>query len=435
VIARVERSLRLAVLGLGRVGTTTAACLAAAGHRVYGVDLDSVKLAAFAAGRSPVVEPGLDDLLRSAFQDGLLAAGPTVEPILDELDMVLICIGTPARPEGGLDESGLLDILRRLGRGLRRRPPSRPPLWIVVRSTLAPGTMDRLVVPTLAAEADSEPGSRFEVAYNPEFLREGSALEDHLSATRILVGERTPGVARRLLGIYDGFAAPLLEVPFRLAESLKVLDNAFHALKVAFANELGRVALAAGVDPGRLAELLLMDRKLNLSPAYLRPGGPYGGPCLEKDLGAVLAFAREAGLELPVLAAVPHSNARHLEFLLGRIRSAVPPPGPVLLIGVSFKEGADDLRGSPNLALAEALRLAGYELDLADPDLDRQRFVAIDGTLPPTQFALLNHCFTDDLDSALRRARLIVLGKAIPGLAGRLPGDRPVLEIPKLRLP
>lgn len=435
MIATVEPGLSLAVLGLGHVGTTTAACLVAAGHRVHGIDIDPRKTAALAAGSSPVAEPGLGELLRRGAEAGLLHAGSTVEPLLDRLDMVLLCVGTPAGADGRLDHTALLDLVRQLGRGLRRRSPSRPPLLVVVRSTLVPGTMDRLVVPTLSAEAGAEPGERFEIAFNPEFLREGSALEDHQAPSRIVIGERFPGASRRLRGIYDAVRAPVLEVSFRLAESVKLLDNCFHALKVAFANELGRFALAAGVAPDCLADLLLLDRKLNLSPAYLRPGGPYGGPCLPKDLRAALVFARDAGLALPMLAAVPESNSRHLEFLLERIRAAIDPPGPILLVGLSFKDGTDDLRESASLALAERLLRAGYELEAIDPDLDPERLVGVNFAIAAAHPEILRHRLVKDIDAALRRARLVVLGKTLPDLAGRLPAGLPVVDIPKLRLP
>lgn len=435
MIDQVEPGLSIAVLGLGRVGTTTAACLAAAGHRVHGIDVDSRRIAAFASGRSPVAEPGLDELLDRAARLGLLTAGPTLDTVLDHLDMVLLCVGTPPSPDGRFDLAALLDVLRQVGRGLRRRAPTQRPLLIVVRSTLVPGTMERLVVPTLAAEAREEPGSRFEVAYNPEFLREGSALEDHRSPSRIVVGERVPGASRRLLGIYDDIPAPLFEVSFRLAESAKILDNCFHALKVAFANELGRIAVAVGVEPSSLADLLLVDYKLNVSPAYLRPGGPYGGPCLAKDLRATLTFARDSDLALPVLAAIAKSNALHLDFLLARIRATVAPPGPVLLIGLSFKEGTDDLRGSAALWLADRLLRVGYELDAVDPDLGSGPPVDTDLASAPCHPTLLHPSVVEDLDRTIRRVRLVILSKPAPRLVDRLPPGLPVIDIPRLRLP
>lgn len=427
--------LSIAVLGLGRVGTTTAACLAEAGHRVHGIDTDPDKVAALAAGRSPVVEPGVEELLRRAARAGSVSAGPSLEAVLDRLDLALVCVGTPAGSDGRLDYRALVDVLRQLGRGLRRRDRSRPPLLVAIRSTLAPGTMDGLVLPTLATEAGTSPGERFEAVFNPEFLREGSALLDHRSPSRIVLGERVRGAARRLLGIYEGIDAPWFEVPFRLAESIKLLDNGFHALKVAFANEMGRLALAAGVAPELLAEAFLADRRLNLSTAYLRPGGAYGGPCLPKDLAALLAFGRDAGLELPLLAAARRSNARHLDFILRRIRAILPPPGPILLLGLTFKTGTDDLRDSPNLALAERLLRAGYDLEVVDPDLDPGRLSGANFAIAAAHHELLRRRLTTDLEGAARRARLVVVAKTLPGLAGRLPDELPVVDIPRLRLP
>jgi len=192
-------------------------------------------------------------------------------------------------------------------------------------------------------------------------LRESTAVKDYFSPPKIVVGERVPGITRRLLGIYDRLDAPFFEVPFGVAEMVKFVDNSFHALKVAFANEIGRIALAKGVDPEAVAEIFLADTKLNVSPAYLRPGGPFGGSCLPKDLGAMLALARDAGVPVPVLAGTKESNAVHLAWLGQEVQARVAPPGPVLLIGLSFKAGTDDLRNSPLLELAEFLRVEALD--------------------------------------------------------------------------
>jgi GDP-mannose 6-dehydrogenase len=432
---KVNGALDIAIFGLGYVGTTMAACLARSGHRIYGIDINAEKVTAFGAGRSPIVEPGVDELLRAGAKQGLLHGEVSVEPILNTLDIALLCVGTPLGPDGRLDYVHLLEVTRTLGRAIRRRERSRPPLLIVVRSTIMPGTMDDLILPTLAHEAGSQPGERFEIAFNPEFMREASAVRDYFSPPRIVIGERAPGLTRRLLGLYDGIDAPIFEVSFRLAESIKLLDNCFHALKVAFANEMGRLAFGIGLDPDLLAELFLADRKLNVSPAYLRPGGPYGGSCLPKDLQAMLTLAREAGIELPVLAAVRDSNSRHLDFLFERIVATAPPPGPILLVGLSFKAGTDDLRKSPNLALAERLLQRGYDLDVVDPDLDADRLVGANFAIAVEHQKILQRRLTTDLEGAARRARLVVIGKTIPGFCFRLPENVPVIDIPRLRLP
>lgn len=432
---QVKDSLNIAVLGLGYVGTTTAACLVHSGHRIYGIDVNAEKVATFAAGRSPICEPGVEDLLQKGRRAGLLQGGTSVEPLLDTLDMALVCVGTPLGADGRLDYVHLLDVIRSLGRAARQRHRTHTPLLIVVRSTVTPGTMDQLILPLLAHEAGCDPGDRFEVAFNPEFMREASAVNDYFTPPRIVIGERVRGATRRLLGIYDGISAPLFEVPFRLAESTKLLDNCFHALKVTFANEMGRIAVTAGLDPQLVAELFLADEKLNVSPAYLRPGGPYGGSCLPKDLQAMLTFAQERAVELPVLAAIHDSNTRHLEFLLQQITATVPAPGPLLLVGLSFKAGTDDLRHSPNLALVDRLLQKGYDLDIVDPDLDPARLLGVNFAIAIEHQELLRRRLTSDLERAAQRARLAVIGKTVPGIVARLPTDLPVIDIPRLRFP
>ncbi|MCX7631586.1 MAG: nucleotide sugar dehydrogenase [Geminicoccaceae bacterium] len=423
--------MNIAVLGLGYVGTTTAACLVRSGHRIYGIDINSEKVAAFAAGRSPIVEPGVEDLLREGAQAGLLHGATSIESITDMLDMALVCVGTPLGPDGRLDYVHLLDVIRRLGRAVRRRDRSHPPLLIVVRSTVTPGTMDKLILPTLALEAGSGPGEQFEIAFNPEFMREASAVKDYFAPPRIVIGERVAGVTRRLLGIYDGIDAPLFEVPFHLAESAKLLDNCFHALKVAFANEIGRLAFGLGLLPARLAELFLADGKLNLSAAYLRPGAPYGGPCLPKDLRGLLATARACALELPVLRAVEASNRLHLAFLVERIAALVPPPGPLFLLGLAFKEGVEDVRGSPQLELLAQLAARDYAIEVFDPDLEPEDALAVERGLPAG--ARLHG--RGAVEAALARARLVILAKRSPDVLRRLPPGLPIVDLLRLDLP
>jgi GDP-mannose 6-dehydrogenase len=425
--------LHVAILGLGYVGTTTAACLAKAGHHVLGIDINPEKVAAIGAGRSPVVEPGVEDLLQRGLRAGRVASAATLDGALDRLDLVIVCVGTPSRADGKLDLSHLLESTRQLGGAVRRRDPGRPPLLLVFRSTMPPGTMDRLVLPTLARAAGEAPGRRYEVAFNPEFLRESTAVKDYFAPPKIVIGERKPGITRRLLGIYDGIDAPCFEVPFAVAEMAKFVDNSFHALKVAFANEIGRIAVSRGIDPQAVAEIFLADTKLNISPYYLRPGGPYGGSCLPKDLSGMLVLARETGLAVPVLAGTRESNGLHLAWLAQAVRAKAPPPGPILLLGLSFKAGTDDLRNSPLLDLAELLVEGGYELAIYDPDLEPSRLVGVNFAVAAEHQATLMERMTRDLEGAAAEARLIVLGKPIPGVVERLPKDAPLLDITRLK--
>ena len=423
--------LRIAILGLGYVGTTAAACLARAGHHVLGIDINPDKVAAVGAGRSPVVEPLLDELLAAGVAAGRITSAAAIGGALDRLDLALVCVGTPSGGDGGLDLSHLLACTRELGQAVRRRRGAAP-LLLVFRSTMPPGGMDRLVLPTLEAAAGEPAGARYEVAYNPEFLRETTTVADYLAPSRILIGERAPGLARRLLGLYDGIDAPLFEVPFQVAEMAKLVDNGWHAVKVAFANEVGRLCAAHGIDPQAAADIFLADTRLNLSPCYLRPGGPFGGSCLPKDLSAMLALAGDAGLPLPVLAGARESNALHLAWLAQAVRARLAPPGRILQLGLSFKAGTDDLRNSPLLDLAAILAEAGYELAIHDPDLDPARLVGANSAVARYQTALLARLI-NDLGSAAAGAQLIVLGKPIPGIRERLPPGIPILDVTRLR--
>jgi GDP-mannose 6-dehydrogenase len=423
--------LRIAILGLGYVGTTTAACLAKSGHQVLGIDINTDKVALIGAGRSPVVEPLVEELLARGVAEGRVRSALSLDRELDGLDMAIVCVGTPSRADGKLDLSHLLESTRQLGHALRARR-SRSPLLLVFRSTMPPGTMERLVLPTLERASGEPPGRRWEAAFNPEFLRESTAVKDYFAPPKIVIGERERGVTSRLMGIYDGIEAPLFEVPLAVAELGKFVDNSWHAVKVAFANEIGRIALARGVDPQAVAEIFLADTKLNVSPYYLRPGGPYGGSCLPKDLSGMLALARDAGLSVPVLAGARDSNGLHLAWLAQAIRAKLPPPGPILQLGLSFKAGTDDLRNSPLLDLAEILLEAGYDLSVYDPDVDPARLVGVNFAVAAEQAPLMDR-MTPDLAGAAARARLIVLGKPIPGVRELLPAGVPVLDVPRLQ--
>lgn len=423
--------LHIAIMGLGYVGATTAACLLKAGHHVYGIDINPEKVAMVGTGRSPVVEPMVEELLASGLAAGRLSSGPSLAPWLDLLDLVMICVGTPSRADGKLDMAHLLEVTRQLGRQFENRRTATPML-LVFRSTMAPGTMERLVLPTLEAAMGEPPGQRYEVAFNPEFLRESTAVKDYHAPPKIVVGERFKGASQRLKGIYDTLDAPFFEVGFAAAEMVKFVDNCFHALKVAFANEIGRVALAKGIDPQLVADMFLADTKLNISPAYLRPGGPFGGSCLPKDLGAMLALARESGVQAPVLAGTRESNTVHGAWLAQAVRARVAPPGPVLLMGLSFKTGTDDLRNSPLLELAEALLDAGYDLRVFDPDLDPERLVGVNFALAAEHQGVLHACLTHDLAAAADGVGLVITGKPMAAPPGMLPAGVPHLDITRL---
>lgn len=425
-------TLNIAILGLGYVGTTTAACLIKDGHSILGIDINPEKVAAIGQGQSPVVEPEVEGLLKEGVKRGLIKSASRIGSDLDRLDIAMICVGTPSRSDGKLDLTHLLEVARQLGEAIRQRDPTRPPLLLIFRSTVPPGTMERLILPTLEQVTGEAAGTRWDMAFNPEFLRESTAVKDYFSPPKIVIGEREPGCTKRLSGIYDSLDAPLFEVDFKTAEMVKFVDNSFHALKVAFANEIGRICERRGIDAQAVAEIFLSDTKLNVSPAYLRPGGPFGGSCLPKDLSAMLALARDSGLPVPVLTGVRESNMAHLAFIVQAVKDRLAAPGPVLQLGLSFKAGTDDLRNSPLLDLAESLLEAGYDLKIYDPDLDPSKLVGVNFALAVEHRETLSSRLNTNIERAFEEARLIVLGKAIPGIREHLPSATPLVDVTRL---
>ncbi|MFO1056159.1 MAG: nucleotide sugar dehydrogenase [Dongiaceae bacterium] len=388
---------RIAVVGLGPVGSVSAACLAAAGHAVVGIDRDAGRAGALAAGRAPVHEPGLDELVAAGIAAGRLTAGDDLAAAVAASDLSLICVATPAAADGTPDHAALAEACRAVGRALRRDGPRHT---VVVRSTVPPGTTRSLVVPLLEQESGRRLGAGLGVAVHPEFLREGSALADFRAAERRVVGCRDAASGDAVAALYAGDDPPPAITTIEIAEAVKYADNAWHALKVAFANEVAGWCAAEGVDGLAVMALLRQDRRLNLSAAYLEPGLPFGGACLGKDLRTLGRLAERRGLELPVLAGILPSNRRHLERLTAAIAGA--GHGAVAILGLAVKTGTDDLRDSPALALAAALQAQGCRVRLYDRLLRRGPAA---GRLGPLA-ALLQ----DDAAAALDGATFVVLG-------------------------
>ncbi|HEX2527209.1 MAG TPA: nucleotide sugar dehydrogenase [Geminicoccus sp.] len=424
--------MKIIVCGFGYVGATVAACLLREGHAIVGVDISPDKAAAISAGESPIHEPSVGDFLRMGHADGRLVGATDVGDHVLDAHMALICVGTPSKPNGSLDLSFVVKIARQMGEAVRRRDPSLPPILLVFRSTMLPGSMDNVVLPNLLETAGEAPGGRYEVAYNPEFLREGTAIADYFAPPKTVIGERAPGTAKRMLGICDGLDAPLFEVSFSVAEMVKYADNSFHALKVAYANEIGRLALSLDMAPQRVMEIFLSDTKLNISPYYLRPGAPFGGSCLPKDVRALAACMRDNGVSAPVMEHILASNASHKSFLVQEVGKRVAVGGRILLLGLTFKSDTDDLRESPLLDLAEHLIGKGYKLSIYDPDLKTDALVGANRRYVQEHLPHLSSILVQDVAAAAAAADLVVVGKAMPGVVDRLGSSVPVFPIHRL---
>ncbi len=423
--------MKIVVFGLGYVGATATACLLRDGHTVIGIDVSTDKAAMIESGVSPVSEPGLDELLAAGRDAGRLSATTDIGRHLDDADIAMVCVGTPSLPSGGLDLTQVSAVSAELAAALKTRDADREPLIIAYRSTMYPGAMEDIVLPALIEAAGEAPGTRFEAVLNPEFLRESTAIQDYYAPSRVVVGEREPGVTRRMLGVYDHIDAPFFELPYRTAEMVKLSDNGFHALKVVFANEIGRLALEFDVDPEPLIDVFLSDTKLNISPYYLRPGGAFGGSCLPKDVRAISALAGIRGVELPVMSNVINSNEAHKRYLADRVMRHLEPGGSVLLIGLTFKAETDDLRESPLIDLAEALVGKGYDLKIYDPDLKNRELVGANLAYVQQRLPHLSRLLVEDVDAA-GDVSLVVVGKGVGIDRDSLGKQVPVVDIDRL---
>jgi len=424
-------SMRVSVIGLGYVGTTTAACLAARGHAVVGVDVSPVKAEMVAGGRSPVVEEGLSERLGAALAAGRLTATTSADRVAQDTDLSLVCVGTPSRRNGSLDLDHLVRATETVGRSLAAADRYHV---VAVRSTVLPGTIDRVILPALEAASGKRAGADFGVCVNPEFLREGEAVRDFENPPFTLIGEAEPRAGDVVAALYEGLSAPLIRTGVRVAEAVKYVSNTFHALKISFANEIGVLLESLGVDPFPVLDIFKQDTRLNISGAYLRPGYAFGGSCLPKDLRAALHAARANDLHLPVLEAILPGNEAHLQrgvdliVSTGRRRIGV--------LGLSFKPGTDDLRESPLVRMVEALLGKGLDLKIYDRHVSLARLVGANKEYIETVIPHLATLLSDDLGEVLDHAEVVVVGRADPelaGLPGRLRPEQVLVDLVRIR--
>lgn len=393
--------MRVAIFGMGYVGFTAACCLARDGHEVLGVDVNAKKVAQIRRGQAPIEEPGVQDLLGRALEQDRLEAVTTLEPgLLDDVDVAIVCVGTPSSADGSHDMGHIAEVTRQIAQCLAGR--SRP-LTVVYRSTIRPGTVEELILPILRAGTPDGNLGMTDVVCNPEFLREGSAVRDYFHPPKIVVGtgDETPNAAVEAL--HRGIDAPTFVVGYREAELTKFVDNSWHAVKVAFANEIGRVCLQLGISASTIHELFVSDTTLNISATYTRPGGAFGGSCLPKDVRALQHIAADCGAHTHVVDSLLRSNEAHKHALFEYVTEHLEPDARILLVGLAFKAGTDDLRESPNVDLARKLLSAGYGLDIHDPGIDATKLMGANLGYAYTRLPELESLLVDE-DAALTRA-------------------------------
>lgn len=375
--------MKVAVFGLGYVGTVTAAGLASRGHRVVGVDVDPLKVQTVQQGRSPVVEPGIDELVADAVSSGALTATEDARVAVDRADVSLLCVGTPSAGNGDTDLTFVARALGDLRSAMEEcTPPDSGFHSVVIRSTVPPGTGAHTVAPVFL---DPPSGWSVGTGMCPEFLREGCGVEDFFAPPFVVVGAGDDRTRQGLVELFAFLGQDVDQVSVETAEALKYACNAFHATKISFANEMGRVFRSRGVDAREVMQVFCKDRKLNIAPTYLRPGFAFGGSCLPKDLRALEFMARTSGVDVPLLAGTALTN----ELVIRDVVERVIANGDrrVAILGLSFKMDTDDLRESPNVELAERLIGKGFDVHIYDPIIHPDRLVGanrryVEGKLP-----------------------------------------------------
>jgi GDP-mannose 6-dehydrogenase len=399
--------MKISVLGLGYVGAVSAGCLARDGHEVIGVDPERTKVDLINAGKSPIIEKDIGQIIAEQVAAGRLRATTEVSEAVRQTDMALVCVGTPSQPNGGIDLKYVRRVCEQIGRTLAAHQGA--PV-IVMRSTMLPGTMRDVVLPTLEKFSGKRAGEEFGVCINPEFLREGTAVHDYYHPPKTVIGEVNRASGDLLAAVYAKTPGPLVRTDIETAEMVKYADNAWHALKVGYANEIGNLCKALGVDAHRVMEIFCQDLKLNLSPYYLKPGFAFGGSCLPKDVRALLYKAKTLDLSLPILSSILPSNQLQIE----RGVQAVVDKGHkrVGILGFSFKAGTDDLRESPMVELTERLIGKGYDLRVYDRNVHMAALHGANRDYILHRIPHISRLMVGTIDEVLAHAQTIVIGNA-----------------------
>jgi len=397
--------MKISIFGLGYVGAVSAGCLAKDGHSVIGVDPYQPKVDLINEGKTPVIEKDIGEIMEKAVADGLLRATQDVRQAVFDSEISLICVGTPSQLNGSLDLKYVRKVCEEIGTTLREKDDFHV---VVARSTMLPGSMHSVVIPTLEEYSGKKTGTDFGVCNNPEFLRESTAVYDYYNPPKTVIGETDQKAGDLLASIYAHLEAPLIRTSVETAEMVKYTDNVWHALKVGFANEIGNICKSVGIDGHEVMDIFCKDTKLNLSPYYMKPGFAFGGSCLPKDVRALTYKARSVDVDTPILNAIMPSNQRQIEKGLAMITEKASKK--VGILGFSFKAGTDDLRESPLVEVIERLIGKGYDIRLYD------RNVKIASLVGANKDYILNHIphisglMVDSIEAVLDHADTVVIG-------------------------
>ncbi len=397
--------MNISVFGLGYVGIVLAACLADNGNKVLGVDVNPTKVDIVKQGRSPIIEKGLNELVNKGLISGNLDATTDTQKAVLESDLSFVCVGTPSNGNGNIDLTYVKRVCEEIGAAIAEKTSYHV---VVLRSTMLPGSTEELVIPTLEGASGKKAGVEFGVCFNPEFLREGSSIEDFYNPPFTIIGAQDPKAAQVLANVYSMLTAPSFQIHIQEAEMVKYVNNAFHALKVAFANEIGSICKQQGIDSHTVMDIFCQDTKLNLSPYYLKPGFAFGGSCLPKDLRALLYHSSRLDVKTPVLGSILPSN----EIQVSRATQIIKQLGHkrVGILGFSFKDGTDDLRESPMVELIEYLIGKGYQVQVYDRNVSLANLHGANRAYIEKEIPHISSLMTDSIDQILQSSEIIVIG-------------------------
>jgi GDP-mannose 6-dehydrogenase len=419
--------MRISIFGLGYVGVVSCGCLASRGHEIIGVDVSQAKVELLNSGRSPVVEAGIDELVRDAVATGRLRATTNAEEAILGSSLSIVAVGTPSLPNGNIDLRYVDHVSEQIGRALATTNVYHT---VVVRSTMLPGSMRARVIPALERWSGKIAGRDFGVCYNPEFLREGSSVQDFLNPSKTVVGADGPDAASVLNELYAGVTGPKIFTAIEVSEMVKYADNNFHAVKVTFANEIGMLCRTMGLDAHDVMDIFVQDTRLNLSPYYLRPGFAFGGACLPKDVAALTYKAKESDLQLPLLQSLLASNKNQVNSVLELVTSF--GKRRIGVLGFSFKAGTDDLRGSPVVDLIESLLGKGFDLRLFDQNVHVSRLVGQNQSYIEQRIPHLARLMVPTIEEVIDSSEVVIIGNNAPEFAsavGSMPSKTIIVDL------
>ncbi len=397
--------MKISIFGLGYVGAVSLACLARDGHQVIGVDIDEDKLGLIRDGKSPIIEEGIQELMAEVVASGRVSVTDDCAGAVSGSDLSFVCVGTPSAANGSQDLTAMRRLAAQLGEALRHKSS---PHVIVVRSTVEPGTVEDVIAPLIAEHSGKKAGEDFQVCFQPEFLREGSSIKDYDNPPFTVIGGASGDALAKLKDLFGHLPGEFFSTDTRTAETLKYGCNTFHALKVTFANEMGRLCQSLGVDSHAVMQLLCEDKRLNISPAYLRPGFAFGGSCLPKDLKALMYMGRRNDVTTPMLANVMASNQAHVDHAIETVLAEGRKK--VGLIGISFKSGTDDLRESPLVTVAETFIGKGIDLRIYDPEVNLSRLMGANRRYIEQSIPHIASLMRESCEQLIDEAEIIVVG-------------------------